>query len=224
MGEVILNLLPVLIGALTVPIYPIIALIFLQSEGGIRKATALMAGGVLIRIIQGLLFNIIFTEVKEDYPAGGDDLIVSTLLLVLGIFLLHTAIKKWNKEEDPDAPPPQWMSGLQNTSALKAAGMGALYVLISPKQWVFTQIAIGMISDGDLSFQSNVLLYLFYVIATQILVLVPTLMMVIAPQQSAKPIKALHNWLGRHSTTILIAMSLILGLYFIYKSLTSFFG
>lgn len=223
MGEVILNLLPVLIGALTVPIYPIIALIFLQSEGGTRKAIALMAGGLSIRVLQGLLFNVIFTEVNEDYP-GGDDLIVSTLLLVLGIFLLHTAIKKWNKEEDPDAPPPQWMSNLDNTTILKAAGMGALYVLISPKQWLFTQIAIGMISDSELSFLSNVLIYLFYIIATQVFVLVPTIMMLISPEQAIKPIKALHAWLTRHSTTILIAMSLLLGLYCVYRGITGLLG
>lgn len=223
MGEVILNLLPVLVGALTVPIYPIIALIFLQSEGGTRKAIALMMGGLSIRLLQGLLFNVIFTEVNEEYP-GGDDLIVSTLLLVLGIFLLHTAIKKWNKEEDPDAPPPQWMSNLDNITAIKAAGMGALYVLISPKQWLFTQIAIGMISDSELSFLSNVLLYLFYIIATQVFVLVPTLMMVISPEQAIKPIKTLHTWLTRHSTTILIAMSLLLGIYCIYLGITGLIG
>jgi hypothetical protein len=60
--------------------------------------------------------------------------------------LLVTAYKKWRKEDDPDAPPPKWMSALSGLSTLKAFGMGALLMIVAVKQWVFTLSAIAIIT------------------------------------------------------------------------------
>lgn len=220
MNDVIVNLLPVIAGAAMVPLYPIVVLFLLQSESGLLKSLAFVSGGIAVRLAQGLLFGLILGSARDVNTDAGPGLIASTLLLVVGILLLITAFKKWQKEEDPDAPPPRWMNTLSSLTVLRALGAGALYVTIAVKQWVFTLSAISIISEVELSRSANIGLYLLYTLATQVLVLLPILMYAVAPQQSARPLLAAQAWLERHNRVIAITVSLIFGTWFLYKGIT----
>jgi uncharacterized integral membrane protein len=123
MGYVVVELLPLMVGAAIVPLYSIGALLLLQSKGGLLKAGALVAGGVTVRVVQGIVFGLVLGRACQDNSEPGPTLIVAILLLIVGILLLVTAFKQWQKQEDPDAPTPQWMSALSSFSALKAAGV-----------------------------------------------------------------------------------------------------
>lgn len=224
MGDIFIALLPVIIGAAVVPLYPIVVLLLLQSKGGLGKAMAFVSGAVAIRLVQGVLFGPVLGAAMATNSEEGGDLIVATLLMVVGVLLLVTAFKKWRKEEDPDAPSPQWMATLSGLTTLKAAGAGALYVLIAVKQWVFTLSAISIIDEAQLGQTANIGLYLFYTLVVQLFGLVPILMVAVAPQQSARPLKAAQGWLERNNRVIVIIVSLIFGVWFMYKGITGLIG
>ena len=195
MGSVIVSLLPLIIGAAVVPIWIIIVLFLLRSEGGLLKAAAFAAGGIIVRLVQGILFGYIFGTSAEASGDSGSNLIVSTLLLVVGILMLITAFKQWRKEDDPDAPPPKWMATISGLSAVKALGMGALLVAIAAKQWVFTLSAIGIIGQAQMSQAANIIAFLFYVLAAASLVLAPIIVYAVAPTRSARTLAAAQGWL-----------------------------
>jgi hypothetical protein len=220
MNEALVNLLPLMIGAAVVPLYPIIVLLLLQGQGGLGKASAFVVGNISVRLLQGVLFLFVFSAAEEAYPTTGPSLITATLLLVIGIMLLVTGYKKWRKEEDPDAPPPEWMNKISDLSLLKAFGAGALLVVIAVKQWVFTLAAIAVIETAGLDGGSSAILYLIFTLATQVLVLVPLLAFAVAPGASAKPLAAIHGWLQQNNRVIMIAVSLIFGLLFFYNGVT----
>jgi len=224
MNDVLLALVPLILGAALVPIYPILVLLLLLGEGGSRTAMALVAGALTVRLAQGLLLGPVFGAVAEAYPQEGPRLIASTLLLVLGLLLLLAAYQKWRKQPDPDDPPPQWMAALAGLSPIKAFGAGALFVTLAVKQWVFTLTAIDVIQGGMPSVAGFAGLYLFFTLATQALVLPPILAYAIAPQRAATPLRAAQGWLDRNSRTIAISVSLIFGLAFFYKGLTGLIG
>ncbi len=115
---------------------------------------------------------------------------------------------------------PQWITAISDLSAVKAVGAGTFFVMIAVKQWVFTLSAIGVISEAGLGEAANAGLYLFYVLATQTLVLPPILVYAVAPQQAARSLQAAQTWLERHNRTIVITVSLIFGAWFLYKSVT----
>lgn len=142
MGDSIVSLLPVMIGATLVPLYPIIVLLLLQSDGGLLKATAFVAGAVLARLVQGVLFGFVFGRAAEAYPVDGPDVIASTLLLVVSILLLVTAFRKWRKEADPDDPPPKWMTTI--TRSLDGAGVRRRSAVCDHRVQ-----AVGVYVDGD---------------------------------------------------------------------------
>lgn len=220
MSDVLVDLLPVMVGAAVVPLYPIIVLLLLQSQSGFGKATVFVSGGVAMRLVQGVLFGLVFGAAMATNGEDGQKLIASTLLLVVGLLLLVTAFKKWRKEQDPDDPPPQWMTGISSLSTLKAMGAGVLFVTIAVKQWVFTLSAIAIISEAEMGGSAGVGLYLFYVLVTQLLVLPPILAFAIAPQRAAKPLQSAQGWLEHNNRVIVIAVSFIFGIWFSYKGIT----
>jgi hypothetical protein len=224
MGSVFANLLPLIIGAAVVPIWIIMVLFLLRSKGGLLKAAAFAAGAILVRLVQGMLFGYVFGKSAEASGDSGSSVFVSTLLLVVGILMLITAFKQWRKEDDPDAPPPKWMATISQLSAVKAFGIGALLVAIAAKQWVFILSALGVIGRAQLSQGETVIAFLVYVLAAESLVLTPIVVYAVAPTQSAKTLDAAQGWLGRHNRVIVIAISLIFGLLFLWKGITGLIG
>jgi hypothetical protein len=59
-GDVIADLLPLIVGATAVPFYPIVVLVLLQGQGGLVKALAFVAGNIAVRLAQGVLFGLVF--------------------------------------------------------------------------------------------------------------------------------------------------------------------
>jgi uncharacterized membrane protein YidH (DUF202 family) len=225
LATVIFDLLPLIVGATAVPLYPIVVLLFLlQDTGGLAKALSFVAGGIAMRLLQGLFFGLVLGAAVGASSEEGQRLGVSILLLIVGILLLITAFKKWQKEDDPDAPPLRWMAAISGMSAVRAVGAGALYLAIAVKQWVFTLSAIGLISEAGLAESAGVGLYLFYVVATQMLVLPPILVYAVAPQRADRVLKAAQTWLERHDRTILVSVSLVFGVWFSYKGITGLIG
>ena len=219
MDRLLVDLLPLIIGAAVLPVWIIMALFLLRSEGGILKATAFAGGAMTMRLLQGILFGYVFGAADEANGDSGANLITSTLLVVIGILLLISAVRKWRKEEDPDAPPPKWMATLSGLSSLKAFGMGALLMALAVKQWVFTLSAIAVIEEAQLGQTANVLAYLFFVVAAQSLVLAPIIVSAVAPTQAARGLDAMQGWLERNDRVIVIAVSLIFGAWFLWKGL-----
>ena len=151
MGAVVAELIPLMIAAAIVPAWIIIVLLLLANERGVPKAAAFVIGTVLARLAQGALFGYVLQREAAVDGAAGAGAIKAILLLLVGLVLLILAYKKWTKEEDPDAPPPKWMSGLGAISPLKALGFGILLMIVGFKQWVFTLSALSTISAAQLS-------------------------------------------------------------------------
>jgi hypothetical protein len=204
------DLLLLIVGATAVPFYPIAVLLMLQGQGGPLKAMAFVGGNVAVRLAQGVFFGLIFGTAMAASSEDAQRLGVSTLLLIVGILLLITAVKKWQKEEDPDAPP-KWMSAIGGLSAAKAVGAGALLAMVAVKQWVFTLSAIGLIGEAEPGEAAGTGLYLIYVLATQTLVVLPIVAYAVTPHRAAGPLKAAETWLERHNRVIVITVSVIFG-------------
>jgi hypothetical protein len=223
-STVLVDLLPLMIGAAVVPVPIIIVLLLLSHESGLLQAAAFAGGAIVVRLAQGIMFSFVLASDPAARSETGGNLIVSTLLLVVGILLLITAFRKWDKEEDPDAPPPRWLAALGGLSALKAFGMGAALVAISAKQWVFTLSAIGMIGKAQLPPPAGTGLFLLYVLAAQALGLIAVIAYAVSPRRAGSALASICQWLERNDRPIMIAASLIFGLFFLFKGLTGLAG
>ena len=116
------------------------------------------------------------------------------------------------------------MVALGRLSPLKAVGAGALFTAVAIKQWVFTLTALDLIQGAALTVVASAGLYLFFMLATQTLVLLPILVYAVAPQRSAKPLAAAQAWLERNNRPIVIGVSLVFGLWFLVKGVVGLIG
>jgi hypothetical protein len=213
MGALFVPLLPLIIGSALVPIQNIINILLLNSpQKGLLKATAYVGGMTTVRLLQGLIFGLIFfTE-----EGGGKSPIALTLQLVLGILLLITSYKQWREEDDPDAPPPKWLGMMDSLTPLKSFGFGFTLLLITGKAWVFTLSAIGIIAEAQLGQPSGIVAYLLFVLLAESLLLLSILFRVILPKKSKTSLKQASEWLTRNNRPIVISVSLVFGLLFFY--------
>ncbi|HNS39522.1 MAG: GAP family protein [Anaerolineae bacterium] len=225
MDQIVVSLLPFIIGSALVPLQIIILILLLTGEKqGPLKATAFVLGMTMTRLIQGLLFGLALTGGSGDpADAGGITWVKSTALLLLGILLLSTAYRKWAKEPDPDAPPPKWMTMLDGITPVRAFLFGAGFILIAVKLWVFTLGAISVIGEAQPGQREAIVAFLWYVLLAQSLLILPILIRLLVPSQAGRLLKAFGDWLERYNRQIVIIVSLIFGLYFLYKGVTGFF-
>ena len=224
LGSVLLDLLPLMIGAAIAPVAIIIVLLLLSNQGGVLKGAAFVGGAFMLRLAQGLIFGYIFTSNPAATSETGGNLIVSTLLVAIAVLMLITAFKKWDKEEDPDAPPPRWMAALGGLSVPKAFGMGAALLALSAKQWVFTLSVIGVIGKAQLAPPASTGLFLLYVLAAQALGLIAVIAVAVVPRSAGKAVDQAREWLERNNRQIMVAFSLIFGLFFLFKGITGLTG
>ena len=214
MGSLLSSLLPFIIGSALVPMQNIINILLLKSpRQGLLKATAYVGGMTTLHLLQGLIFGLIF--VKEE--GGGKSPVVLTLQLVLGVLLLVTAYKQWRNEDDPDAPPPKWLTMIDSLTPLKAFGIGFGVLLISGKAWVFTLSAIGIIDAAQLGQPSSTMAYLLFVLLAESLLLLSIVFRIIMPEKSKVLLEQASAWLTRYNRPIVILVSLVFGLLFLYQ-------
>lgn len=221
MGAALIELLPLIVAAAVLPVWIIMTLFLLRGQGGLAKASAFVAGAVGVRLLQGILFGFVFGSDEAGDRAGT---VKATLLLVVGILMLIAAYKKWRKEEDPDGPPPKWMSTLGGLSPLKALGAGALLMTVAVKQWVFTLSALAIIDAGQVALVEGVLLYLLFVMGAASLMVAPILVAALAPAQAEKLLNRAQGFLERHNRVITIVVSLVFGVWFVWKGVTGLIG
>lgn len=121
-------LTPLVIGSAVVPIQIIITILLLRSPGGLRAATAWVAGMTAIRLLQGLFFRLVFSSSGQTAePAGGPGPVVSALLLVMAVVFYVTALRQILAHDDEDAPPPKWMAMTASMTPGRAFLIGASY-------------------------------------------------------------------------------------------------
>lgn len=214
MGSLPASLLPYILGSALVPIQNIVNILLLKSpRQGLFKATAYVGGMTILRLLQGVIFGFIFTNEE----GGGKSPVVLTLQMVLGLLLLVTAYKQWHSEEDPDAPPPKWLTMIDSFTPLKAFGVGFGIVLISGKAWVFTLSAIALIEAEQLGQPSSTIAYILFVLFAQSLLLLSLIFRVILPEKTKAFLEQASAWLTRYNRTIVIIVSLVFGLLFLYQ-------
>lgn len=225
MVALLVSLLPFIIGSALVPVQIIVVILLLTGEQrGPLKAIAFVLGMTLARLVQGVLFGFIFTGGSYDTAdATNAGWIKATLLTVLGLLLLITAYRKWAKDPDPDEPPPKWLAMLDGLTPLRALFLGAGFIFIAAKLWVFTLGAISVIGEAQPGQPAGTYAYLLYILLAQSLLIIPILIRLILPKQATGWLRSVGEWLEANNNTIVIIVSLVFGLLFLYQGITSFF-
>jgi hypothetical protein len=214
MGSVLIQLLPLVIGSMMVPTWIMLVLSLLTSEHGLARAGAFVSGVTVVRLLQGITVGAFVTAAYGTRQASRTEfVVVSTLLLVAGIIMWAAALKQVYARDEPGALISKWMALLSALTPIRAFGLGALLVATSAKAWFFIVAAIGLISQAELAASQSIVILLLYVLGAQLLLVLPILVALWAPQR----FDALSNWLLAYDRQIAIMVALVVGGFFLWR-------
>jgi hypothetical protein len=216
------SLIPLVLGSALVPIEIVVTIMLLGTPARARTAAAWVAGMMVARLLQGVVFGMILHWGARSAGKTGHGWIVSTILLVVAILFLVTAARQLVGGDDSDAPPPKWMTTLTSVTPVRAFGIGIGIIAVAVKFWVFTLGAIGVIGDADLDRTGNVITYLVFVA----IAVSPHALIVgaaaFAPNRSKAFLDATLRWLRDHNRVLVIGLGAIFGTWFLIKALIGF--
>jgi hypothetical protein len=95
--------------------------------------------------------------------------------------------------------------------------------LIAAKLWVFTLGALSVIGEAQLGRTESIIAFLMYILLAQSLLITPILMRFVAPSKATRWLRAFGDWLEQNNRRIVIIVSLVFGLLFLYQGVTAFF-
>jgi cytochrome c biogenesis protein CcdA len=222
-GNVLIQLLPLIIAAMAMPTWALLVLFLLRARGGPADAIAFVGGVTSVRLVQGVLFGAVLSTAIGWQRPSERVAFISALLLVTGVLMWAAALREWGKAVDPDDTPSlsaRWASMAQSITPAKAFGAGALLVAASSRAWLFTLAAVGIIGQAALTPAESLIVFLLYVLGAELLLLAPIALSVRSP----KRFESASGWLEAHERPIVIAVSLILGAIFVWAGVHGLAG
>lgn len=220
MDNVWTALLPLIVGSALVPVQLLITILLIATSR--LTAFAWVAGTTTVRLAQGVLFGLVLSSTDVTTTDSGPGPIASTLLLIAGLLFLVTAAKHLIGDDDPDAPPPRWMTAIDGLSPAKAYLFGAGAMAVGVKFWVFTLTAISVIGDADLGQPAATMTFLGFVVLASSAQLALIGVAVAAPRRSTVALDAISDWLTAHNRALMVVIGAVFGTWFLVKALDGF--
>ena len=211
------TLLPLVVASAVVPVQITLTVLLLRASVG--AAAAWVGGMTATRLAQGALFGLVFTGAGSG-SAEGTGLFEAGLLLVIAILLLTAAVRSLLGGSDEDDPPPKWMKLTASATPGRAFLLGAGFVAVAAKLWVFTLGAIGAIEEAALGRWASIAVFLLFVILAESIVISLVAYAALAPGSSQALLGRVSVWLERHSRTIVIVLGLVFGTWFLLQALS----
>jgi threonine/homoserine/homoserine lactone efflux protein len=221
MGPVVLKILPLALGTIAPTMIGLVVL-FLSNEKGLANAIAFILGKYLVYVLWGLLALDLADFLS--YTSSASYTTISVIFfLIFGLLLVILAIRNFFGEDDPDAPPPKFMTILDKLGPTRLFGLGIAVSLMQPRFIILVLAGASIIAEARLpsteTFISILILALLMVWAT----LIPVVVFLVMGKRRAAAMKSMRTWLITHQHKINVAVMGFFGILMIILGLTRIF-
>lgn len=217
MDNVWTALVPLIVGSALVPVQLLITILLIANSR--LAALAWVAGATTVRLVQGAAFGLVLSSDDALSSDGGPGPIASTLLFVAGLLFLLTAVKSLIGDDDPDAPPPRWMTAIDGLSPARSYLFGAGAMVIGVKFWVFTLSALAVIGDADLGQPAATITFLAFAVLASSAQLALIAVAFAAPRRAEVVLGRVSDWLTAHNRELMVVIGAVFGTWFILKAI-----
>jgi hypothetical protein len=216
------------VGALS-PIATMAAIAVLSSgRRPLLDALCLLLGWTIVLVV--LAGGI--RALLPDHGSAVSDATKAVLNVFVGILLLSFGLRNVIGARHPLAhvvegreelrqKPPGWMAALDSLSPLKAVGIGAVLLLVSPADLAVYLSALQGVSGGELDAGERLLLVVLLVAAIDLCILIPVGIYVAMPRRAEGILKALRLWLIDHNRKATAWTLLVFGLFLLISGITA---
>lgn len=221
MSELWFDLLPIAVAMAITPGRLIALILLLHTRQAVLTSLTFVGGMISNMLIEGLAFALIFslTGVFAVEEGAEPPAIIAILFVVIGILMLVGAAKVIFHSEDEDKAPPSWLAEIESFTPGKAYKLGLGWLFVSPKQWIFTLAAVGVIFAANLDPLFSLVNYLLFILIALVLFFLLILIYVVLGQRSRAFMDGLFNWLKKNAQAIIVIVFIVFGLYFLLKGI-----
>ncbi|MBV9711097.1 MAG: GAP family protein [Ktedonobacteraceae bacterium] len=221
MSSVLLKMLPFVLGSIA-PTTIGMVVIFLTSTTGVVKACMFILGNFIFYVLWGLISLYLVSQISSA-SLDGSSIVSATVFLIGGLLLIILAVRSFLGEDDPDAPPPKFMSILDKLGPVKLFGLGIAISIVKPRFIIFVLEGASIIAEARLqpieSFISLLILALLMVWP----MLIPLIVFLIMGEHRSDALKSMRAWLVRNQRMINVTVMGILGIFMVFLGLTRIF-
>jgi threonine/homoserine/homoserine lactone efflux protein len=210
MGQAIGDLLPSAVGVAFSPV-PIIAVILMLGTPKARTNGPAFAIGWVLGLVIVTTIIVLLAGGADDSDSGSSTA-VDIIKLLFGALFLLLGVKQWQSrpKEGEEAEMPKWMSAIDQFTAAKSAGLGALLSSINPKNLALTFAAAAAIAQAGLSGGETTIAIAVFVIIGSVTVAGPVLYYLLAKDSEAL-LGEIKQFMSEHNAVIMFVLFMVLG-------------
>ncbi len=221
MGTVFLQILPLAIAAIAPTMIGLVVL-FLSDDRGLVKALAFILGKYLVYVIWGVVSLELAGHISST-SSGGTSAFSEVIFLIFGLLLLILAVRNFFGEDDPDAPPPKFMSILDKMGPVKLFGVGVVLSLMQFRFIALVLVGATVIAEARLSTTQNLISVLWLALLMVWPMLIPVVVFLVLGERREAAMKSMRTWLTRHKRMINVVVLGVFGILLLIIGLIGIF-
>src|SRR6266581_3851681 len=200
MGTVFLQILPIALAAIAPTMIGLVVL-FLSDDRGLVKALAFILGKYLVYVVWGVV-SLDLAEYISSTSSGGATSYSEVIFLLFGLLLLILAVRNFFGEDDPDAPPPKFMTILDKMGPVKLFGVGVALSLMQFRFIALVLVGATVIAEARLSTTENFISVLWLALLMVWPMLIPVVVFLVLVECREAAMKSMRTWLTRNQRMI----------------------
>jgi hypothetical protein len=217
--NLLMQLLPLIIGAAVVPSIIILVILFLQSDRGLLKASAFVGGMVSWRLFMLTIFVYYSFIFANLFSLKIPERLHFALLSLLGIILMIVATYLLMKKRNTSGTSPNLLKVIDRSNAPMAFAFGVVLMAIGLKHYIFMIGAMQDLERSGIMGARWTLAMILFIVAAELLVLIPILIYLLMPDRSEAILGSFKNLLDKYSSTITITFCYVVGIFFLWRAL-----
>ncbi len=221
MVPVLLKMLPFALGTITPTMIGLIVL-FLTSTQGLVKSISFILGKYIVYVLWGLLCINLAGFISSSSSVGTSTVTV-VFFLVFGLLLIILAVRTFFGEDDPDTPPPKFMTILDEIGPIKLFGLGIAICFMQPRFIILILAGASIITDANLTASENFIAILVLALLMVWVMFIPIIVFLVMGKRRTSAMKSMREWLVTYQRMINVVVMFFFGILMIILGLSRIF-
>ena len=222
MWNAIGQVLPAAVGVALSPI-PIIAVVLMlvTARGRVNGPMFLIGWLIGLAIVGAIVLAIAGPSASStDGPSSG----ANVVQIGLGALLLVIAARQFRQRPhgNEEPPTPKWMGAIDTFTPIKAAGAGALFVGLNPKNLLLAVSAATTIAQTAIPGGQQAAAYLVFALIASVGVGAPVVIYFAMGDRAAHLLDELKTWMAHNNAVIMAVLCLLIGVKLIGQGMAGF--
>jgi hypothetical protein len=187
----------------------LIAAVYLGSARPMRTAAFYLTGAFVMSLVTGVAILVVLRSVGLNHPAQNDPRFELRLALGIALVVIGLIVAK-RKPRPPDPAKPQ-QGFLSRMSASPAAHSAFIVGILVFAPGATFLAAVQVIATARASLELTVLAVALVVVINVLLVWLPLVFYLVAPNATTRYLTSFNFWLRAHGHTVLAWVLLVVG-------------